>query len=295
MSPSELPESPCFPPALSSLLATFEHGVPDAGGPVGVFDSGLGGLSVAREIRSALPHEDLIYVADSLHVPYGPKTPEFILERSFKIAAFLLEKRCKAIVIACNTATASAADTLRLALPRYPVVGMEPAVKKAVAATQSRIVGVLATTGTLSSSRYAGLLGRFALGEVTVISQPAPGLVECVEAGELETVETRSKVAAFVMPLVNKHVDVIVLGCTHYPFLKPIIQDIAGRHVTLIDTGPAVARQLRRRLSDAKLLNAEKVHHGTTQLFTTGDPVAATSVVTHLWPAGAGVVEHCTC
>lgn len=220
--------------------------------PVGVFDSGVGGLSVLREIRQLLPNESLLYVADSGHVPYGEKSAEFIRERSRTIAEFLLAQGAKALVLACNTATAAAGADLRERYPALPIVGMEPAVKPAATATRSGQVGVLATTGTLKSAKFAALLDRFA-GDVRVITQPCPGLVECVEAGELDAAVTRELLRGYVEPLLAEGCDTLILGCTHYPFLKPLLRELVPASVSLIDTGAAVARQLQRLLERDQL------------------------------------------
>ena len=254
---------------------------------MGIFDSGVGGLSVMREVRRLLPAEDLIYVADSQHVPYGNKSAEFILGRSRRLTEFLRESGCKAIVIACNTATVAAAAALRAEWPGLPIIGMEPAVKPAVAASKSGIVGVLATVGTLQSAQFAALLDKFAA-SVRVVTQPAPGLVECVEAGALTAPATRQLAEQFVQPLVDAGVDVIVLGCTHYPFLRPLIQEIAGPEITLIDTGAAVARQLAHRLQESGLLR-EPFHCGWEKFHTTGSLAATRSALAVLWPGPAEV------
>lgn len=267
-----MPLAPDLPPALA---------------PVGVFDSGVGGLSVLREIRSRLPAESLIYVADSAHVPYGDKSQEFILSRARALGRFLLDHRAKALVIACNTATAAAATTLRTDWPDVPIIGMEPAVKPAVAATRIGSVGVLATVGTLHSGRFAALLDDFAR-DVRVVVQPAPGLPEAVEAGDLDSPATRALVKRHLGPLLEAGVDTIVLGCTHYPFLKPIITDIAGPRIALIDTGGAVARQLERRLSDHQLLAPLTARPAPTRFWTTGDPHRFASTLDKLWPAEKG-------
>ena len=256
--------------------------------PVGIFDSGVGGLSVMREVRRLLPAEDLVYVADSLHVPYGNKSADFILSRSRCLTGFLLGKGCKAIVIACNTATVAAAASLRAEFPGPPIIGMEPAVKPAVAASQRGIVGVLATVGTLQSAQFAALLDKFAA-SVRVVTQPAPGLVECVEAGTLISPTTRNLVAQFVQPLVDAGVDVIVLGCTHYPFLRPLIQEIAGPNITLIDTGAAVARHLASRLQETHLLRAPSTV-GAETFYTTGSLAATQTALSVLWPGPADLL-----
>jgi glutamate racemase len=218
--------------------------------PIGIFDSGLGGLSVLREIQSVLPHHPYLYIADSAHVPYGDKSPEFIIERCLHLASGLWDRGCQAVVIACNTATAAAASTLRQHWPDRIIIGMEPAVKPAVAASKSGRIGILATVGTLRSATFAALLDRFAQ-HVQVTVQPAPGLVELVEKGDLHSPAARDLVTSFVTPLLAAQVDTIVLGCTHYPFLKDLIQAAAGPDITLIDTGSAVAQQLKRRLHES--------------------------------------------
>lgn len=255
---------------------------------MGIFDSGVGGLSVARELRDLLPRERLLYIADSKYVPYGNKSPEFIVERSRSLGRHLLARGAKALVIACNTATAAAAPALRAEWPHIPIIGMEPAVKPAVAASRRGVVGVLATVGTLQSARFAALLDDFAK-DVRVVVQSAPGLAEAVESGALSSPETRQLVIRYVQPLLEAGADAIVLGCTHYPFLKPLIAEIAGNGVTLIDTGAAVARQVRRRLAESQLLNTGEPAPGEVleHFWTTGDVAAGQRALTILWGAGA--------
>lgn len=240
-----------------------------------------------REIRACLPGEDLLYVADSGHVPYGNKTPEFIIGRSRALAGWLLGRGCKALVIACNTATAAAAGPLREEFPGVPIIGMEPAVKPAAAATRNGVVGVLATVGMLRSSRFAALLDRFAH-DITVVMQPAPGLVEQVEKGELQTEATRGLVEIFTRPLLASGVDTIVLGCTHFPFLRPVIADVAGPEVALIDTGAAVARHLARRLAQEQR-ERPGTSPGAEEFFTTGPLEVARETIPRLWPGAQGV------
>lgn len=248
--------------------------------PVGVFDSGVGGLSVLRHIRAALPHEDVIYLADSGHAPYGEKPADWIRRRSLALAEFLLEREAKAIVVACNTATAAAAAALREA-HALPVVAMEPAVKPAAAATRCGVVGVLATTGTLRSAQFAALLDRFGQG-IEVVTQPCPGLVECVEQGDLDGPRPRALVGRYLEPLLARGADTVVLGCTHYPFLAPLIAELAGPGVTLVDTGTAVARQLRRRLEAGGLLSPAGAA-GREAFWTSGHPGPAREVLRLLW------------
>ena len=253
---------------------------------VGVFDSGVGGLSVLREIRALLPHVDLIYVADSAHVPYGEKPPAFIEARSLKLAEFLAAQGADAIVVACNTATAAAMKTLRQHFS-LPIVGMEPAVKPAMAATRSGVVGVLATTGTLASARFAALLDRYQ-GENNVITEPCPGWIEAVERGELTGEETRTLVERHVAPLVGEGADVLILGCTHYPFLRPLVERCAGPGVIVIDTGAAVARQLNHKLAEAGLLTGAHPA-GVEAFYTSGDPVRGQLTTRKLWAVGLEV------
>ena len=222
--------------------------------PIGVFDSGVGGLSVLAEIQRLLPNESLLYVADCGHIPYGEKTPEFIRQRCSVMAGFFREQGAKALVLACNTATVAGVADLRRDYPDWPIVGMEPAVKPAAAATRSGVVGVLATTGTLQSAKFAALLDRFAT-DVRVITQPCPGLVELIETGDLHSAAV-APVAGQVMSsrCLARGCDTIILGCTHYPFLKPLLKQMIPEDISLIDTGAAVARQLQRLLAERDLL-----------------------------------------
>ena len=246
---------------------------------IGVFDSGVGGLSVLKHIRAALPRHDLYYVADSGHVPYGEKTQDYIRERSLAVTQFLVDEGAAAVVIACNTATAAAAAFLRERFT-LPIVAMEPAVKPAVAATRSGVVGVLATVGTLESARFAALLEQYA-GDVEIVTQACPGLVEQVEAGELDSPATRALVERYMQPLIARGADTLVLGCTHYPFLKPVIIELAGPDVRLIDTGEAVARQVVRRL--APVASRAETGAPSDRFWSTGDLVAARRIVSQLW------------
>jgi len=248
-------------------------------GAIGVFDSGVGGLSVLHHIRQTLPNERLIYVADSGHVPYGDKTPSYIEQRSHTLTRFLIEQGADAIVIACNTATAAAVSSLRSQFS-IPIVGMEPAVKPAVAATKSGVVGVLATIGTLESARFAALLEKYA-GEVEIVTQGCPGLVEQVEQGELHSAYTRELVERYTAPLLARGADTLILGCTHYPFLAPLIREVVGDHITLVDTGEAVARHLQRRLQTE--LPARASGAATAQFFSSGDTTHASRIMSVLW------------
>jgi glutamate racemase len=253
--------------------------------PVGVFDSGVGGLSVLCEIRRRLPAENLFFVADSGHVPYGEKSADFIRERSHFIADFLLARGAKALVVACNTATAAAVAELRARHPQVPIVGMEPAVKPAAEATRSGVVGVLATTGTLKSAKFAALLDRFA-SDVRVVTQPCPGLVERIEAGDLEGPATQALLERFLAPLRAEGCDTLILGCTHYPFLKPLLRRLLPESVRLVDTGEAVARRLAQLLETRGQLAAGE---GVTRFWSSGDVQAMASLLPRLWGPPATV------
>ncbi len=232
--------------------------------PIGVFDSGIGGLSVLKEIHSLLPHENLIYVGDSSHAPYGDKSAKYILDRSQRIADFLLDQGVKTIVVACNTATAEAATQLRETLD-VPVIGLEPAIKPASQLSKSGIIGVLATQRTISSERLLGLTERYAKNK-KVLAQACPGLVEQVEACELSSAKTLTLLNQYIQPLLNQGVDALILGCTHYPFLMPIIRSIVGNEIEILETGKPVAKQLKRILQKNQLersvLNIES-HSGS--------------------------------
>jgi glutamate racemase len=266
----------------------------DAANPIGVFDSGVGGLSVLHEIRRALPGEDLLYVADSAHAPYGDKSQQFIEERSIAITEFLISRNAKAIVVACNTATGAAITTLRSRFS-MPIIAMEPAVKPAAAHTKSGVIGVLATSRTLASDNFVKLFARYGE-DAEILGQACPGLVEQVEAGDLSGDKTRHLLEGYVLPLLERGADTLVLGCTHYPFLAPLIQELAGPGVAVIDSAAAVARQLRHRLEAGHLL-ADEGKAGTECFWTSGAVATAQPLVSQLWrtetevcalPASAG-------
>lgn len=250
--------------------------------PIGVFDSGVGGLSVLREIRRELPGENLLYVADSAHAPYGDKSAQFIEARSTAIIEFLISRNAKAIVVACNTATGAAIASLR---PKFslPIVAMEPAVKPAATNTKSGVIGVLATSRTLSSNNFVKLFDRFG-SDVEIIGQACPGLVEQVEAGDLSGDKTRKLLEQYLGSLLQRGADTIVLGCTHYPFLTALIQEIAGPGVAVIDSSTAIARELRRRLNDSALL-LDVTGAGSEQFWTSHEPDKVKRVISQLWQA----------
>lgn len=238
--------------------------------PIGLFDSGVGGLTVLRQIQKLLPQEDLIYIADQARVPYGPRPEAEVREYAREITAYLLGQNAKLIVVACNTATAAALNYLRHTFPKVPFVGMEPAVKPGAAQTRSGKVGVLATAGTFESQRYASLMERFAR-HVQLYENPCLGLVELIEAGRFNGTETESLLHDCVQPMLTAGVDTLVLGCTHYPFVLPVLARITGPDVAIIDPAPAVARQTGRLLQQHHLAN-NKTSTGQVRLLTSGEP-----------------------
>jgi glutamate racemase len=250
--------------------------------PIGLFDSGVGGLSVWREIRARLPAEDLIYVADEAYVPYGTKSVAEIQQRSTMITRYLLTQNIKALVVACNTATAAAIHQLREQFS-LPIIGVEPAVKPAAQETETGVVGVLATPNTLASEKFSDLVSRFNT-DVRVMVQPCVGWVDLVEQGEWQGQYARDCVAAHVEPLLSAGADVLVLGCTHFPFLLPLIRRVAGPHVRILESGAAIARQLENRLQ-AERLECD-TGHGHTRFVSSGD--------THVAAAKMARVLGCT-
>lgn len=259
---------------------------------IGVMDSGVGGLSVLNHIHALLPNETLFYAADSLHAPYGNKSVDEIRARCDAVADFLLEKNIKALVVACNTATAAAIESLR-AKHDLPIIGMEPAVKPAAAATKNGVVGILATSGTLKSAQFAALLEHYGR-DIQVVTQACIGLVECVERGELNADSTFALVKKYCQPLLEAGADTIVLGCTHYPFIKPLIERVLAENslmgkVSLIDTGEAVAKQLERRLIEQDLVRMNQheglagSHDSSCTFWTNSLVPQAAQIIGSLW------------
>jgi len=255
---------------------------------IGVFDSGVGGLSVWREIAAQLPGESIVYFADQEHIPYGPRPLQEIRAFSEAIARFLLEQGNTLIVVACNTASAAALAHLRATFPDVPFVGMEPAVKPAVQTTRTGRVGVMATPATFQGELFASVVERFANG-VQLVKQICPGLVEQVEAGRLDTPDTEVKLREYLAPMMAADVDTIVLGCTHYPFLAPAIQHIVGPDVQVIDPAPAIARQVRRVMEQRRLYSAS----GETGcvFYTSGDAAAFAEMVRRLTGVGEPAIR----
>ena len=225
--------------------------------PIGIFDSGIGGISVMSHIQSLLPDESLAYIADSLHAPYGLKSHHEILLRSKVIIDYLINtKSAKIIVVACNTATAAAIIELR-EIYQIPIIGMEPAIKPATKSTKCKRVGILATNGTLESAKFSALLETYS-GDIKFYTQPCPGLVELIEHGHINNLPTKNLIQKYLNPFIKAEVDTIVLGCTHYIFIKNIIKNIMAPEVNIIDTGLAVAKQVKSELENFSLLNNSK-------------------------------------
>lgn len=245
--------------------------------PVGVFDSGLGGLTVLRALRAQLPQEDFLYFSDARHLPYGDKPEAFLRERGERVAQVLIGKGCKALVIACNTATAAAAEAIRAAVS-VPVVALEPGVKPAVALSKSGVVGVLATTRTLESPRFQRLVTQHAEG-VRIVPQACPGLADAIEQHGAESQQVDALLDLYVAPLAAAGADVVVLGCTHYPWVAAAIAQRLPAGVAVLDTGEAVARQTGRVLAAAGLQGGQ----GRLQVATSGAPAQVAETVGRLW------------
>jgi glutamate racemase len=255
-------------------------------GVIGIFDSGAGGLSVLRAVHELLPAESLLYLADQAHVPYGLRSSNEVRAFSESITRYLLGQGAKLIVVACNAASAAALHYLRDVFPDIPFVGMEPAVKPAAEHTLSGVVGVLATPATFQGELYASVLERFANG-VIVLQDTCPGLVMAVEAGEVNTPKVHAILERALIPMLEQGIDTIVLGCTHYPFVIPTIEEIVGPSVRVIDPAPAVARQVERLLKQRQIENLHP-RSGTARFLTTGMP----DQLAGLLPKLIGAIEN---
>ncbi len=247
--------------------------------PIGVFDSGVGGLSVLRSMREQMPSENMIYFGDQGHVPYGARSMEEIQKFSEGITQFLLDKNSKLIVVACNTASAAALTYLREKFPDVSFVGMEPAVKPAAETTKTGKVGVLATPATFQGALYASVVERFGAG-VQLFQNTCPGLVSQIENGELDSPKTRAILENALLPMLEKNIDTVVLGCTHYPFVIPLIENIVGdaKRVRVIDPAPSVARQAKRLLEAGGNMN-QAGDGSRVQFFTSGDSASMKSLL----------------
>jgi glutamate racemase len=236
--------------------------------PIGVYDSGVGGLSILQALREQLPGEALVYLADQARVPYGPRPIEDVRAFAFESTAYLVERGAKLLVVACNTASAAALYELRQGFSGLPIVGMEPAVKPAAEHTLTGVVGVLATPATFQGRLYSSVLERFAQG-VTVLQHAPRGLVEQIEEGELDSPATRRILESALAPMIRAGIDTIVLGCTHYTFVIPLIRQIAGPEVRVIDPAPAIARQAGKVLAERGIGNG-RTADGALTVLTTG-------------------------
>jgi len=248
--------------------------------PIGVIDSGVGGISVLKCIRAHLPHENLIYVADSKFAPYGEKTSEEITRRVLTVFDFLNKQEVKSVVVACNTATAASIQIVREKFD-YPIIGMEPAVKPASLMSKNKIVGVLATSGTLSSAKFSALLEHHG-NDIHFITQSCFGLVELVEQGDSESEEIIKLLKKYINPLIKEEIDTLVLGCTHYSFLKKTIKKLIPEYIKIVDTGDAVSNYLKLILVEKNMLN-QSAKPGTTDFWTNSLDQNADKVISKLW------------
>jgi glutamate racemase len=248
--------------------------------PVGVFDSGVGGLSVLRAIRQQLPKESILYFGDQRHVPYGSRLVGEVRKFSETITRFLLGEGAKLIVVACNTASAAALHSLRQAFPEISFVGMEPAVKPAVENTRTGVVGVLATPATFQGALYASVVERFA-SNVIVLQDTCPGLVQQIEDGALDGSKTRAILESALRPMMVQEIDAVVLGCTHYSFVIPLIKEIVGPDIRVIDPAPAIARQVARLLDSAGM-RATGMRSESLRFFTSGNGIQFKAVLPRL-------------
>ncbi|MFY9249637.1 MAG: glutamate racemase [Vulcanococcus sp.] len=252
-----------------------------SGAPIGLFDSGVGGLSIWRQVVHALPSESLLYVADQANVPYGHRSADEIQANSLGIADHLVAQGCKAIVVACNTASAVALEPLRQRFPQLPILGLEPAVKPAVQLTRSGVVGVMATPATFQGQLYRATVGRYATA-VQVVEQVCVGLAELVEQGDLEGPDCDARLMGYLQPMLDAGADTIVLGCTHYPFVIESIRRLVGPAMAVLDPAPAVARHLADVLGQAGLLATDPAGALAPRFATTADPLAFNRALSRL-------------
>tara|TARA_B100000497_G_scaffold15291_1_gene17644 strand:- start:1096 stop:1902 length:807 start_codon:yes stop_codon:yes gene_type:complete len=236
--------------------------------PIGIFDSGVGGLSIWKEIRNQLPNESTIYLSDSKHAPYGPKGQKAIIDLSIKNTELLINFGCKLIVVACNTATTNAIDQLRIKFS-VPFIGIEPAIKPAALQSKTKKIGILATEGTLSS-RLFHKNSELYLNNLSVIEQVGDGIVELIEQGKLNSNEMRILLIKLLRPMIKAKIDYLVLGCTHYHFLKPILEEFLPKNISIIDSSGAIARQTKCVLQQHKLSNY-KTLKGESRFYTNGE------------------------
>ena len=263
--------------AISSMTSQIQK---SNANPIAIFDSGVGGLSIAQCINQHLPHENLLYVADTLHAPYGEQSPEFIQQRLNEIALWFIEHKAKAIVVACNTATVNAIDQLREKIS-IPVIGVEPAIKPAASLSKNKKIAILVTKATAENPRFLGLVAQYSHNsEVTI--QPCPGLVELIEQDKKNSVKCKLLLSNYLLPLIASGVDTIVLGCTHYPLVSDLINDICGNDVTIMETARPVTEQLQRQLALHELLNTSK-KGSTTSFYSSKCSPEQQALFSHIW------------
>lgn len=243
--------------------------------PIGLFDSGIGGTSIWKEVNALLPNEDTIYLADSKNAPYGKKTKQEIIDLCFKNVDFLLSQNCKLIVVACNTATTNAIKEMR---EKYdiPFIGIEPAIKPAANQSETQKIGILATKGTLNSELFNRQVENFS--NVKILEQVGHGLVELIESGKIDSEEMRNLLKNYLRPMIAENIDYLVLGCSHYPYLIPEIKKIIPNHIKIIDSGEAVAKQTRIILEKNNLLNSS-TEKGKNIFFTNSDATVLKNIL----------------
>lgn len=244
--------------------------------PIGIFDSGVGGTSIWKEIHTLLPNENTIYLADSANAPYGSKGKTAIIDLSIKNTEFLISQGCKIIIVACNTATTNAIDYLR-ATYDIPFIGIEPAIKPAALLTKTNAIGILATKGTLSSELFSKTTSLFA-SNLTVVEQIGNSIVEAIESGKLHSNELKTLLKTYLKPMIDANIDHLVLGCTHYPYLIPILTELLPENVKIIDSGEAVARQTKVVLEKNHLLTSQETP-SENQFYTNGNPEVLASLL----------------
>jgi len=247
--------------------------------PIGIFDSGIGGTSIWKEIHQLLPNENTIYLADSKYAPYGTKTPDEILKLSIKNTELLIEKGCKLIIVACNTATTNAIKILRDTY-KMPIIGIEPALKPAALKTKTKTIGILATKGTLSSELFHKATDLYT-NKIQVIEQIGEGIVPLVEAGKVNSDEMKVLLKKHLKPMLDVNMDYLVLGCTHYPYLIPMLKKLLPEHIKIIDSGEAVAKQTQFVLEQHGLLNSSKTNIPDINFYTNTSTQVLSSLVNH--------------
>lgn len=270
----------CKPTIQLSVNNTLNNQQTSDTRPIGIFDSGIGGLSIMQCITQQLPNENLVYVADTLNAPYGDKSTTFIQQRVLEIADWFIAKNTKAIVVACNTATVNAIDKLRENIT-IPVIGVEPAIKPAANISKDKKVAILVTKATAENQRFLSLVKQYSNNNDVYI-QPCPGLVELIEQDQKNSMACKSLLASYLAPLLEKGIDTIVLGCTHYPLVKPLINQICGNNITIMETALPVTEQLQRQLQLHQIINHSDTF-GTTDFYSSKPGSAQQQLFSHTW------------